>query len=60
MAMYESDVFTAPASLAGLPAVSVPGGTVEGLPYGLQLVAPRLAEGRMLRGAYALERAIKD
>jgi aspartyl-tRNA(Asn)/glutamyl-tRNA(Gln) amidotransferase subunit A len=55
--MYLSDVYTVPASLAGLPAISVPGGEVGGLPFGLQLIAPHLQEGRLLRAAYAFERA---
>ncbi|RLE28366.1 hypothetical protein DRJ54_06725, partial [Candidatus Acetothermia bacterium] len=50
--------FTLPSALAGLPAISIPGGEVEGLPFGLQLIAPRLAEGRLLRAAHVLERAL--
>ena len=39
--MYLADVFTVPASLAGLPAVSVPSGlSPEGLPIGMQLIGP--------------------
>jgi aspartyl-tRNA(Asn)/glutamyl-tRNA(Gln) amidotransferase subunit A len=57
--MYLSDVYTVPASLAGLPAISIPGGEVEGLPFGLQLIGPHLGEGRLLRAAYAFERAFK-
>jgi aspartyl-tRNA(Asn)/glutamyl-tRNA(Gln) amidotransferase subunit A len=56
LAMYLSDVFTVPASLAGLPAVSVPcGRTAEGLPVGFQLVGPPLAEALTLRAARAVE-----
>ncbi len=55
VAMYHSDVFTVPASLAGLPAISVPGGTVDSLPFGIQLVAPWLQETLLLRAAHALE-----
>ena len=58
IAMYLSDIFTLPSALAGLPAISIPGGEVEGLPFGLQLIAPRLAEGRLLRAAHVLERAL--
>ncbi len=58
LAMYRADVFTLPASLAGLPAISIPGGEVDSLPYGLELVAPRLGERALLRGAAALERAL--
>jgi aspartyl-tRNA(Asn)/glutamyl-tRNA(Gln) amidotransferase subunit A len=57
--MYLSDVFTVPASLAGLPAVSVPSGlSSDGLPLGVQLVAPALGEAVLLRGARAVERAV--
>jgi aspartyl-tRNA(Asn)/glutamyl-tRNA(Gln) amidotransferase subunit A len=56
MAMYLSDVFTIPANLAGVPAISVPCGLDEaGLPVGLQLTAPVLAEATLLRAANALE-----
>jgi aspartyl-tRNA(Asn)/glutamyl-tRNA(Gln) amidotransferase subunit A len=59
VAMYLSDVLTTPASLAGLPAVSVPSGFAERdgarLPVGLQLVGPGLADAQVLRAARALE-----
>ena len=48
VAMYRQDVFTTPASLAGLPAMSLPCGFVAGLPVGLQLIGPRFEEGRLL------------
>ena len=48
VAMYRQDVFTTPASLAGLPAMSMPGGFVGGLPVGLQLIGPPFEEGRLL------------
>jgi aspartyl-tRNA(Asn)/glutamyl-tRNA(Gln) amidotransferase subunit A len=58
LAMYLNDVFTVGASLAGLPAVSVPCGvTAAGLPVGLQLIGPPLAESRVLRAAHAYEQA---
>jgi aspartyl-tRNA(Asn)/glutamyl-tRNA(Gln) amidotransferase subunit A len=57
--MYLSDVFTVPASLAGLPAISIPSGlTPERLPLALQLIAPRFAEERLLAAAAAFEREI--
>ena len=56
LAMYRADVLTLPASLAGLPAISVPCGFVDGLPAGLQLIAPPLHEARLLRVADAYER----
>jgi aspartyl-tRNA(Asn)/glutamyl-tRNA(Gln) amidotransferase subunit A len=56
LAMYLSDVFTIPANLAGVPAISIPSGLDEaGLPVGVQLTAPVLAERRLLRVAHALE-----
>ena len=54
--MYLSDVFTLPASLAGIPGISVPCGfTSEGLPIGLQIMAPHFEEGLALRVAYNFE-----
>lgn len=47
--MYLSDAFVGPASLAGLCALSVPCGLVDGLPVGLQIVGPRLHEELPLR-----------
>ncbi len=59
LAMYLSDVFTIPANLAGVPAVSIPCGLDEkGLPVGLQVAAPALGESMVLRVARALEREI--
>ncbi len=55
--MYLNDVFTMPANIAGIPAISVPAGMVGGLPVGLQLMAPHLGEEAMLRAADAYERA---
>jgi aspartyl-tRNA(Asn)/glutamyl-tRNA(Gln) amidotransferase subunit A len=56
LAMYVGDVCTCLANLSGLPAVSVPAGrTEEGLPTGVQLLAPALQEARLLRVAAALE-----
>jgi aspartyl-tRNA(Asn)/glutamyl-tRNA(Gln) amidotransferase subunit A len=58
LAMYLSDYFTVPMSLAGIPAVSIPAGLSEGLPVGLQLAGPAFSEGRILDAAHALEKAI--
>jgi aspartyl-tRNA(Asn)/glutamyl-tRNA(Gln) amidotransferase subunit A len=58
VAMYLADVFVCPASLAGLPALSLPIGRSEGLPVGGQLIAPPFAEARMLAAAARLEAAL--
>ncbi len=55
--MYLSDVFTVTANLAGIPAVSVPIGRVQGLPVGGQLLSGWWQEERMLAAAGALEAA---
>jgi aspartyl-tRNA(Asn)/glutamyl-tRNA(Gln) amidotransferase subunit A len=56
IAMYLNDVFAVPASLAGLPAMSVPGGLDEqGLPLGLHLIGPELDEQGVLNAALAIE-----
>ncbi len=57
LTMYLSDVCTIPSNLAGHPAVSVPYGTGDdGLPVGVQVLAPALGECTMFRAAGALER----
>ncbi|MBS3766358.1 Asp-tRNA(Asn)/Glu-tRNA(Gln) amidotransferase subunit GatA, partial [Candidatus Bipolaricaulota bacterium] len=53
--MYLSDVFNVPVNLAGLPAMSVPAGEVEGLPVGMQIIGDSLAEKEILRAGYAFE-----
>ncbi|MGB2630097.1 MAG: Asp-tRNA(Asn)/Glu-tRNA(Gln) amidotransferase subunit GatA [Candidatus Omnitrophota bacterium] len=54
--MYLSDVFTIPANLAGLPAVSIPCGMdSDGLPVGLQLMARHFGEEVLIRAAHAFE-----
>ncbi len=56
MAMYLNDIFTIPANLAGVPAISVPCGLdAGGLPIGLQFTAPVLREQLLFRAAAALE-----
>jgi aspartyl-tRNA(Asn)/glutamyl-tRNA(Gln) amidotransferase subunit A len=58
IAMYLNDIFTVPASLAGLPAISVPAGlTEDGLPLGLHLITKPFAEETLFRAADVLERA---
>ncbi len=56
LAMYLNDVFTVPSSLAGLPAMSVPGGLDEqGLPLGLQVIGKALDEQGVLNACLAIE-----
>ncbi len=55
VAMYLNDIYTIPANLAGLPGISVPAGFVDGLPVGLQLLAPWFKEGPLLNAAHAYQ-----
>jgi aspartyl-tRNA(Asn)/glutamyl-tRNA(Gln) amidotransferase subunit A len=60
VAMYLSDIFTTPANLAGLPAISIPAGlSADGLPVGVQLVASAGREDVLLRGARGLEKLFR-
>ncbi|HPG80228.1 MAG TPA: Asp-tRNA(Asn)/Glu-tRNA(Gln) amidotransferase subunit GatA [Piscinibacter sp.] len=55
---YLADIFTLPASLAGLPGMSVPAGLgAHGMPVGLQLIGNYFAEGQLLHAAHALQQA---
>ena len=59
LSMYMSDVCTIPSNLSGQPAMSVPYGFgEEGMPIGVQVLAPTLGEPDMFRAAAALERSI--
>jgi len=58
LSMYLSDIFTLPASLAGIPGISVPCGfSRDGLPIGLQVLATHFDEEKLVRVAYSLEQA---
>ncbi len=50
--MYLEDLFTIPANLAGLPAISIPNGMVDNKPIGLQLIGNFLDESRLLQAAH--------
>jgi aspartyl-tRNA(Asn)/glutamyl-tRNA(Gln) amidotransferase subunit A len=54
--MYLNDIYTIGANLAGVPAMSLPCGFVQGLPVGLQIVAPHFGEARMLNVAHLYQR----
>jgi aspartyl-tRNA(Asn)/glutamyl-tRNA(Gln) amidotransferase subunit A len=62
MAMYLNDIATIPANLAGVPGMSVPSGLADedGLPTGLQVLAPAMADDRLYTVGSALERALTD
>jgi aspartyl-tRNA(Asn)/glutamyl-tRNA(Gln) amidotransferase subunit A len=57
LSMYMCDVVTLPVNLAGLPGISVPCGFIDGLPVGLQVIAPRFEDARVFRVAHAYEQA---
>ena len=65
LAMYLSDYFTVPMSLAGIPAISIPAGSAPPpgggteLPVGLQIAAPAFAESKLLDAAHAIEGALR-
>ncbi len=63
ISMYLSDIFTVSVNLAGIPAISVPAGTVsrdgKDLPVGLQIMAPHFAENTLFRIASDFEREVQ-
>jgi aspartyl-tRNA(Asn)/glutamyl-tRNA(Gln) amidotransferase subunit A len=62
LAMYLNDLATIPANLAGVPGISVPSGLADedGLPAGIQVLAPAMADDRVYRVGAALEALLKD
>ncbi|PZN31297.1 MAG: Asp-tRNA(Asn)/Glu-tRNA(Gln) amidotransferase GatCAB subunit A [Proteobacteria bacterium] len=54
--MYLSDIYTIGVNLAGLPAISIPCGFLDGLPIGLQIIGPHFAEERLLNVAHGYQR----
>lgn len=58
--MYLQDIFTIPANLAGLPAISVPSGfDSRNMPLGLQIIGPQMCDTSVIQYAYAYEQASK-
>lgn len=57
VAQYLEDIYTITANLAGIPGLSMPAGFVEGLPVGVQLLAPYFQEGRLLNVAHQYQLA---
>ena len=55
--MYQTDVCTLPVNIAGLPGLSVPCGFSQGLPVGMQLIGPHLADATLLRIGHAYQQA---
>ena len=48
VAMYLADIFTVQANMAGIPAIAIPLGTSDGMPIGVQLMANKFEEGKLL------------
>lgn len=59
-AMYRADVTVIPVNLAGIPAISVPAGTTDNLPVGLQIMAPVKEDGRLYRVGAALQQRLEE
>lgn len=57
LTMYANDILTIPVNLAGVPAISVPCGLVDGLPVGLQIIGKAFDESTIYKTAYAYEQA---
>ncbi|MBB6283549.1 Asp-tRNA(Asn)/Glu-tRNA(Gln) amidotransferase subunit GatA [Geobacillus subterraneus] len=57
LTMYMNDILTIPVNLAGVPAISVPCGFVDGLPVGLQIIGKHFDESTVYRVAHAFEQA---
>ncbi len=55
LSLYQADVFTIPASLAGLPGLSMPAGFSRGLPVGAQLIAPHFRDSLLLNVAHRFQ-----
>lgn len=57
LSMYLSDIYTVPANLAGLPAISLPCGKIEGLPIGLQIIGPQFKDNLVFEIAQIYEQS---
>ncbi|OGG30466.1 glutaminyl-tRNA synthase (glutamine-hydrolyzing) subunit A [Candidatus Gottesmanbacteria bacterium RIFCSPLOWO2_01_FULL_49_10] len=55
LSMYLSDIFMCPVNLAGVPAINMPAGFVDGLPVGMQIIGSQFAEEKLYKIAYAYE-----
>ena len=55
--MYQNDILTIPANMAGIPAISIPCGFVSGLPVGLQLMGKAFDEKTLFKVGFAFEQS---
>ena len=60
LSMYLADIYTVSANLAGVPAISLPSGEINGLPVGLQLIGKNFEDIKLLRIAKLVETVIKE
>jgi len=58
LAMYLNDIYTVPVNIAGIPAVSIPSGKIDGLPLGLQIMGNYFDEQGILNIAHAVEQTL--
>ncbi len=59
LALYMCDIDTVPANLAGIPSISIPGGVYQGLPVGVQVMAPPFREDLLFRAGQLIEESTK-
>ena len=57
--MYQNDICTMPANIAGIPAISIPCGMSDGLPVGLQIMGPHFSDSKIINIANEFEKHIK-
>ncbi|MFH1508739.1 MAG: Asp-tRNA(Asn)/Glu-tRNA(Gln) amidotransferase subunit GatA [bacterium] len=57
LSLYLADILTVPQNLAGVPALSVPAGYIDGLPIGMQIMGPQFSESRLYQVGFAYEQA---
>ncbi len=58
--MHLTDICVAPAGLAGIPSITVPGGFSNGLPIGFQIMGNQFDEGTVMQVAYAIEQVVRE
>jgi len=60
LAMYKADLFTAPINLAGICAMSVPCGSIDGLPLGLQIIGDKYKEANIIKAGLGFEGGVRN